>query len=149
MCSIAASWASLFMRWSECGCMFADAPKPVLDFRDEVAAALPRRTAAQLIDLCRLACSPRVSFETAETKTGERSGANRHALQKQCRSIGSAAALSPRLVAVDQGFDEIAQIPLVEGRGMVRDSGFEPLTPTVSTCLEPPEKPFSLVGNSI
>jgi hypothetical protein len=29
-------------------------------------------------------------------------------------------------------FDEIAQIPLVEGGEVVRDRGFEPLTPTVS-----------------
>src|SRR5437762_6249587 len=42
--------------------------KPVVDFRDEVAAALPRRTAAQLIELCQVECSPRVSFETAQTK---------------------------------------------------------------------------------
>jgi hypothetical protein len=46
--------------------------KPVADFRDEVAAALPRRAAAQLIELCQVKCSPRVSFETAETKTKER-----------------------------------------------------------------------------
>jgi hypothetical protein len=46
--------------------------KPVADFRDEVAAALPRRAAAQLIELCQVECSPRVSFETAETKTKER-----------------------------------------------------------------------------
>jgi hypothetical protein len=46
--------------------------KPVTDFRDEVSAALPRRTAAQLIELCQVECSPRVSFETAETKTKER-----------------------------------------------------------------------------
>jgi len=46
--------------------------KPIADFRDEVAAALPRRTAAQLIELCQVECSPRVSFETAETKTKER-----------------------------------------------------------------------------
>ncbi len=46
--------------------------KPVADFRDEAAAALPRRAAAQLIELCRVECSPRVSFETAETKTKER-----------------------------------------------------------------------------
>jgi hypothetical protein len=32
---------------------------------------------------------------------------------------------------------------------MVRDRGFEPLTPTVSTCPDPPLKTFSLVGNSI
>ncbi len=46
--------------------------KPVADFRDEVAAALPRRSATQLIELCQVECSPRVSFETAETKTKER-----------------------------------------------------------------------------
>ena len=46
--------------------------KPIADFRDEVAAALPRRAAAQLIELCQVNCSPRVSFETAETKTKER-----------------------------------------------------------------------------
>jgi hypothetical protein len=46
--------------------------KPVADFRDEVAAALPRRAATQLIELCQVECSPRVSFETAETKTKER-----------------------------------------------------------------------------
>jgi hypothetical protein len=46
--------------------------KPVADFREEVTAALPRRTAAQLIELCQVECSPRVSFETAETKTNER-----------------------------------------------------------------------------
>jgi hypothetical protein len=46
--------------------------KPVADFRDEVAAALPRRTAAQPIELCQVECSPRISFETAETKTKQR-----------------------------------------------------------------------------
>jgi hypothetical protein len=46
--------------------------KPIADFRDEVTAALPRRAAAQLIELCQVECSPRVSFETAETKTKER-----------------------------------------------------------------------------
>ena len=46
--------------------------KPVADFREEVAGALPRRSAAQLIELCQVECSPRVSFETAETKTKER-----------------------------------------------------------------------------
>jgi hypothetical protein len=46
--------------------------KPVADFRDEVAVVLPRRTAAQLIELCQVECSPRMSFETAETKTKER-----------------------------------------------------------------------------
>ncbi len=46
--------------------------RPIADFRDEVAAALPRRAATQLIDLCQVECSPRVSFETAETKTKER-----------------------------------------------------------------------------
>jgi len=33
---------------------------------------LSRRSAAQLIELCQVECSPRVSFETAETKTKER-----------------------------------------------------------------------------
>jgi hypothetical protein len=28
--------------------------KPIADFRDEVAAALPRRTATQLIELCQV-----------------------------------------------------------------------------------------------
>ncbi len=46
--------------------------KPVADFRDEAATALPRRTATQLIELCQTECAPRVSFETAETKTKER-----------------------------------------------------------------------------
>ena len=46
--------------------------KPIADFRDEVAAALPGRAATQLIELCQVECSPRVSFETAETKTKER-----------------------------------------------------------------------------
>jgi hypothetical protein len=45
--------------------------KPIADFRDEVATALPRRAATQLIELCQVECSPRVSFETAETKTKE------------------------------------------------------------------------------
>lgn len=42
--------------------------KPVADLRDELAAALPRRAAAQLSELCQVESSPRVSFETAETK---------------------------------------------------------------------------------
>ena len=46
--------------------------KPIADFRDEVAAALPRRAATQLIERCQVECSPRVSVETAETKTRER-----------------------------------------------------------------------------
>jgi hypothetical protein len=46
--------------------------KPIADCRDEVAAALPRRTATQLIEFCQVECSPRVSFETSETKTKER-----------------------------------------------------------------------------
>ena len=46
--------------------------RPIADFRDEVVAALPRRAAAQLIELCQVECSPRVSFETAETRTTER-----------------------------------------------------------------------------
>jgi hypothetical protein len=46
--------------------------KPSADFRDKAVDALPRRTANQLIELCQVECSPRVSFETAETKTKER-----------------------------------------------------------------------------
>ena len=46
--------------------------KPVAEFRDEVTAALPRRAAVHLIEVCQVECSPRVSFETAETKTKER-----------------------------------------------------------------------------
>lgn len=46
--------------------------KPAVEFREKVAAALPRRTALQLIELCQVECSPRVSFETAETKTKDR-----------------------------------------------------------------------------
>ena len=46
--------------------------RPIADFRDEVAVALPRRAATQLIELCQVECSPRVSFETADTKTKER-----------------------------------------------------------------------------
>jgi hypothetical protein len=46
--------------------------RPIADFREEVAAAVPRRAAVQLVELCQLECSPRVSFETAETKTKER-----------------------------------------------------------------------------
>ena len=46
--------------------------KPVADFRDKVSEALPRRLAIQLIEVCQTECAPRVSFETAETKTKER-----------------------------------------------------------------------------
>jgi hypothetical protein len=46
--------------------------KPIADFRDKAADALSKRSAAQLIELCQVECSPRVSFETAETKTKER-----------------------------------------------------------------------------
>lgn len=46
--------------------------KPVADFRDEAAATLPRRTANQLIELCQIECSPRVSFEMAQTKIKQR-----------------------------------------------------------------------------
>jgi hypothetical protein len=45
--------------------------RPVADFREEVSEALPKRDARQLIELCQTKCSPRVSFETAETKTAE------------------------------------------------------------------------------
>ena len=43
--------------------------RPVADFRDEVSQTLPKRDARQLIELCETKCAPRVSFETAETKT--------------------------------------------------------------------------------
>jgi hypothetical protein len=43
--------------------------RPVADFREEVSDALPRRDACELIELCQTKCAPRVSFETAETKT--------------------------------------------------------------------------------
>ena len=46
--------------------------KPAAEFREKATAALPRRTANQLIELCQVECSPRVSFETAETKTKDR-----------------------------------------------------------------------------
>lgn len=43
--------------------------RPVPEFREEVSQALPKRDARQLIELCETKCTPRVSFETAETKT--------------------------------------------------------------------------------
>ena len=43
--------------------------RPVAEFREEVSQALPKRDARQLIALCETKCAPRVSFETAETKT--------------------------------------------------------------------------------
>ena len=43
--------------------------RPVPEFREEVSQALPKRDARQLIELCETKCAPRVSFETAETKT--------------------------------------------------------------------------------
>jgi hypothetical protein len=43
--------------------------RPVAEFREEVSQALPKRDARQLIELCETKCAPRVSFETAETKT--------------------------------------------------------------------------------
>ncbi len=42
--------------------------RPVADFREEAARALPGREADQLIDLCQNTSAPRVSFETAESK---------------------------------------------------------------------------------
>ncbi len=42
--------------------------RPVADFREEAARALPGREADQLIDLCETTSSPRVSFETAANK---------------------------------------------------------------------------------
>ena len=43
--------------------------RPVAEFREEVSQALPKRDARRLIELCETKCAPRVSFETAETKT--------------------------------------------------------------------------------
>jgi hypothetical protein len=43
--------------------------RPVAEFREEVSQALPKRDARQLIELCETKWAPRVSFETAETKT--------------------------------------------------------------------------------
>jgi hypothetical protein len=43
--------------------------RPVADFRDEVRAALPTAEAGKLIELCQTTSSPRVSFETAQSKT--------------------------------------------------------------------------------
>jgi hypothetical protein len=43
--------------------------RPVSDFREEVVAALPRQDAAKLIELCQTTSAPRVSFETAQSKT--------------------------------------------------------------------------------
>jgi hypothetical protein len=43
--------------------------RPVSDFREEVVAALPRQHADKLIELCQTTSSPRVSFETAQSKT--------------------------------------------------------------------------------
>ena len=41
--------------------------RPVAEFRDEVAAALPGTEATKLIELCQSTSAPRVSFETAPT----------------------------------------------------------------------------------
>jgi hypothetical protein len=43
--------------------------RPVAEFREEVSQILAKRDARQLIELCETKCAPRVSFETAETKT--------------------------------------------------------------------------------
>jgi hypothetical protein len=43
--------------------------RPVTDFREEVSQALPKRDGRQLLELCQTKSAPRVSFETAETKT--------------------------------------------------------------------------------
>ncbi|MBV9009118.1 MAG: hypothetical protein JO354_08130 [Verrucomicrobia bacterium] len=43
--------------------------RPVADFREETRDALSARDARQLIEICQTKASPRVSFETAETKT--------------------------------------------------------------------------------
>lgn len=42
--------------------------RPAADFRDEVRAALPISEADKLIELCQTSSSPRVSFETAQSK---------------------------------------------------------------------------------
>ncbi len=42
--------------------------RPVVNFREEAARTLDGREADKLIDLCQTTSSPRVSFETAETK---------------------------------------------------------------------------------
>jgi hypothetical protein len=42
--------------------------RPISNFRQQAAGALPGREADKLIDLCQAASSPRVSFETAEQK---------------------------------------------------------------------------------
>jgi hypothetical protein len=42
--------------------------RPVSNFREEAARALPGLEADKLIDLCQTTSSPRVSFETAEPK---------------------------------------------------------------------------------
>jgi hypothetical protein len=43
--------------------------RPMPDFREEVVAALPRQDADKLIELCQTTSAPRVSFETAQSKT--------------------------------------------------------------------------------
>jgi hypothetical protein len=43
--------------------------RPIAEFREEVSQSLPKREARQLIEHCKTKCAPRVSFETAETKT--------------------------------------------------------------------------------
>lgn len=43
--------------------------RPVPDFRDEVRAALATDAADKLIELCQTTSSPRVSFETAQSKS--------------------------------------------------------------------------------
>ncbi len=52
-------------------CLFASVYflRSVADFRDEVRAALPTTEADKLIELCQTTSSPRVSFETAQSKT--------------------------------------------------------------------------------
>lgn len=42
--------------------------RPVAEFRAEVLSALPATEAAKLIELCQTTSSPRVSFETAQSK---------------------------------------------------------------------------------
>jgi hypothetical protein len=45
--------------------------RPIEDFREQVSQALPKRQARELIEVCQTKATPRVSFETAETKKAE------------------------------------------------------------------------------
>jgi hypothetical protein len=46
--------------------------RPIEDFREEVSQTLSKREARQLIEVCQTKATPRVSFETAETKKAEK-----------------------------------------------------------------------------